>query len=196
MQTKNFISSTLIFAISILSTLFIVRCMPKMSESIEDHAIGLNGGFEHIKNTLPINWLVYSNKIINNSDFKIMYDTSDFKEGKQSLKFEVKNCSNKGGRFSPGIAQEIKVVPMNEYVISFWVKNNESNFLINISSVNATEKFDGPKLASSESTEGWQKHEYRYTIPKEMNHLRIEVSILEPGTFWIDDVKIEKLNNS
>lgn len=194
MKATNVISILLITITTIVSSFFIVRCVPKMSESIEDKTIGLNGGFEHVKNTLPINWLVYTSKTVKKGEFEIMYDTSDFKEGKQSLKFDVKSCSDKGAWHSPGIAQEISVNPKEEYLISFWVKNKGPHFQVNITGVTATEKADGPKLDSSEDINDWQKFEYKYKIPENMKRIRIEVSVLKPGQFWIDDVKIEKIN--
>jgi hypothetical protein len=91
-----------------------------MSESLIDECLGLNGSFEKAKNNLPTNWLVYTQNTTGEGDFNISFDTNDAKDGTQSLKLDVKKCSDKGGWYSPGIAQEIPVKVNEEYKISFW----------------------------------------------------------------------------
>ncbi len=195
MKTQNMlIGSCLLFTLA--STPFLTGCMLQMSESVADPGLGLNGGFEHVKKDLPVNWLVYTPKTTGEGDFDLSYDRSDFKEGQQSLKYTVRNCSSKGGRFSPGIAQEIPVKPGEEYLVSFWIKNKGADYSVNISAVNAVHMSKGPQLRSSANTDEWQHISYHYTIPEEMERMRIEVNVLAAGTFWIDDVKVEKEKSS
>ena len=79
----------------------LVACS-QMSEQIQDKSAGLNGGFEVSKNGLPVNWLMYTSKTVPNADFEIILDKKDFKEGSQSLRFDVKKCEDIGGWKSPG----------------------------------------------------------------------------------------------
>jgi hypothetical protein len=50
-------------------------------------------------------------------------------------------------------------------------------------------------VRSQEAIDTWQRFEYDYTIPAKMNALRFEMNILQPGSFWIDDIRIERIND-
>ena len=82
-----------------------------MSETVVDKAAGMNGSFEVSKSGLPVNWLFYTKKTVPSGDFDILIDTKEFKDGKQSLKFAVRACSETGGRLSPGFCKEFKAKP-------------------------------------------------------------------------------------
>ena len=64
-----------------LTPLFFTWGCSSMSETIEDKSAGFNGGFEITKSGLPVNWQVYTPNTIKDSDFDIIIDTEDFKEG-------------------------------------------------------------------------------------------------------------------
>ena len=51
-------------------------------------------------------------------------------------------------------------------------------------------------VKSSESTSTWKRFEHDYQMPtgKKFDRIRFEMNILQPGSFWIDDVRIEGLN--
>ncbi|MCD6066628.1 MAG: Carbohydrate binding domain [Bacteroidetes bacterium] len=166
-------------------------CSQQMSESAPDTNAGLNGGFEEVRNGLPVNWLVYTPKTTG-GDFDFTFNKKDFKEGQQSLQFTVRECSDKGGKFSPGIAQEIPVEAGEEYRISFWIKSKESAFLVHAAGVDAFRSSDTSLLKSSESDGKWQQYEYLYKIPADMKRLRFELSVLSAGRLWVDDVQVSK----
>lgn len=182
---KNVITSV------ITAILFLGGCSP-MSEAFHDETAGLNGSFEVTKSGLPVNWLLYTPKTVENSDFDLIIDTSEYKEGKQSLKFLVRNCEAKGGWISPGFCKEYVAVPGMPYVVSFWVKNNESEFIIRIGGVSA---FDGKYetiVKSNEKIDSWKYFEYTYTMPaeEEFDRIRFELNVLSKGSFWVDDINI------
>ena len=89
------VNTQFIYFIFVLITLT-VGCV-KMSEYVEDKSAGLNGSFEVSENGLPVNWIMYTPNTIPDADFQIILDKDIFKEGKQSLKFEVERCSSTGG---------------------------------------------------------------------------------------------------
>ena len=64
-----------------------------------------------------------------------------------------------------------------------------------MTSVNAFNASEGPQLRFSETIREWRKFEYRHTIPATMEKLRFELNLLKPGTFWLDDVRIDKVKN-
>ena len=83
-------------------------------------------------------------------------------------------------------------MPGEIYRISFWIKNRESEFISRIGGISASRGEYDTIVRSRETTDNWQLYEYYYTISEKMNAIRFEMNILQPGTFWIDDIKIEK----
>ena len=170
----------------------------QMSELEVDKTAGLNGGFEIAKNGLPVNWLMYTPNTVPDADFKIVLDNKIFKEGKQSLKFEVKECQTTGGWASPGFTNEFfeagKYKGEARYKLSFWVKNNESSFKITAGGVEAKGGEMNTLIESNEEMNDWKLFEYEVEVPQE-RWLRIQLNIIKPGTFWIDDVQIEKITD-
>jgi hypothetical protein len=181
----------LLFASSIM---LLVSCMKEMSESIRDESAGLNGGFEKTKNNLPLNWLVYTQNTTGLGNFNILIDSISAAEGKRCLHLAVKDCSNTGGRFSPGISTEIKAKTGSTYKITCKIKNRGTSFCFRLSGVNAFEASAGPELRSSESFSEWREIELKYTLAENMEKLRLEINVLSAGDFWIDDVKINCLD--
>ncbi|MEA1972803.1 MAG: hypothetical protein U9N34_05870, partial [Candidatus Cloacimonadota bacterium] len=47
-------------------------------------------------------------------------------------------------------------------------------------------------IEGNEEIDDWKLHEYEIDVLKD-RWLRMQLNILQPGTFWIDDIKIEKL---
>lgn len=164
-----------------------------MSELLVDKNVGMNGSFEYTKSGLPVNWILYTPFTVPEGDFEIIVDTTEFKDGKQSLKFLVRKCSANGGWHSPGFCNEYPAKSGETYRITFWVKNDGCQFAIGIGGISAGAG-DFHAIANSQETiESWQFYEYHYTVPQEMTRIRIETNILKPGSFWIDDIRIEKL---
>ncbi|MBS1271957.1 MAG: hypothetical protein MAGBODY4_01093 [Candidatus Marinimicrobia bacterium] len=167
-----------------------------MSEQIKDKSAGLNGGFEVSKNGLPVNWLMYTPNTVPNSDFKIILDNEEYKEGKQSLRFDVKECEDIGGWHSPGFTNEFFVAGKYEgharYKISFWIKNNGTKFQITAGGVESKGGEMTPLIEGDEEISDWKLFEDEIEVPQE-RWLRMQLNILQPGTFWIDDIRIEKV---
>lgn len=176
-----------------LIVLSLNACTQKLSESIKNEKEGINGSFEIIEENLPVNWLVYTPKTIKKSDFDFFTDNTEAINGKNSLKFVVRNCSNVGGHLSPGISQEIEVEPKNTYIIKCWIKNDGSKFRIKSNAVSAFSKDKGEIIESNTSKQDWVLYELTTTIPEKMKRLRLEINVLESGTVWIDDISISKV---
>jgi len=188
------ITSTKFFLL--LSLMFLLAaCFGQMSELEKDKSAGLNGGFEVSSNGLPVNWLMYTPNTVKEADFKIVLDNEVYKEGKQSLMFDVVKCSSIGGRFSPGFTNEFfesgKFEGEGIYKLSFWVKNEGSKFKISAGGVSAMKGNMAVLIDEDEQISDWKLLEYKIDIPKD-NWLRMELNVLQAGTFWIDDIKIEK----
>jgi len=166
----------------------------KMSELIEDDSAGMNGGFEHDRDGLPVNWLVYTPETVKDGgDFDIILDRTDFMEGQQSLKFLIRECSNVGGWHSPGIAREYPAVAGEKYRVSLWLKSEGSDYRVRIGGVDAfTGEYE--TVASSETAaDGWSLVEHEFPMPEKYETIRFELNALSPGSLWIDDVKIEPI---
>ena len=180
----------------LLGCFMLSSCLVKMSECETDPELGTNGGFEKVKNNLPINWMVNTSRTTSEGSFTWGFDTSEVKEGVQSYKCTVLSCSDKGGRFSPGIAQEFKAKAGDTYRIKCWIKQKNCSYRINISGVSATESSAGPFLQTVEATSDWKELQYEYTLPSGRKALRVEFTVLSPGTWWIDGFTIQKINPS
>lgn len=181
--------------------LVILPCLGcgRMSERIADDSVGMNGGFEHAQSGLPVNWLVYSPRTIPTGKYELILDRDDFKEGEQSLRFLVHECSATGGWHSPGIAREDPAVPGGSYLISFWIKNDGCDYVVTAGGVAAKtadyEIVDSEIVGSSKDTRGaWRRVEYPITIPQEYENIRFELSVRSPGSLWIDDVRIARID--
>lgn len=162
----------------------------KMSESVLDESIGMNGGFEAAESGLPVNWLVYTPRTVPTGDFDVVIDTADYRSGQQSLKFVVRECSPVGGWYSPGFAKEYEATPGTTYTVGFWVKNDGAEFHARIGGVSAKEGQYETIAQSAEAVAAWRHYEHQYKLPPEFDRIRFEVNVLRPGAFWIDDVTI------
>jgi hypothetical protein len=193
-----------IVSLSRLPAAGLARDLPAgaMSEIV---TTGYNGGFEVTKSGLPVSWFFYTPRTVPDGDFDIVMDKSDFKEGEQSLKFAVRKCDSRGGRLSPGFFNEFHVEnhnppgpfetkPGETYRVSFWAKNAGSEFVFKARGVAALAGDPGVVIRSKESIDQWRRFECTYTIPPKM-WLRLELNVVQPGTFWIDDLQIVRVND-
>lgn len=112
------------------------------------------------------------------------------------LRFEVKKCSAIGRRLSTGFTNEFFAVGKFEgkarYKLSFWIKNTNSRFTISAGSVTSKTGEIKTLMEKNQDIEDWKFYEYEIDVPDE-RWLKMELNILQPGTFWIDDIKIEKI---
>jgi hypothetical protein len=190
MLSTKFILSSIVILLGIAFISFQMGCLHPMSESEIDKSKGLNGSFESFKNGLPINWLVYTSQSTSTGQFKIEADTMNKKEGHHSLYFQVEKCSNRGGHYSPGIAQEIEVKAGVTYHIQCWVKQFHSNCRLTLSSVDVKHASSIQTIECTNQNNDWNLIEFDYQIPQNMNRLRFEFNVLSPGECWIDDVQV------
>jgi hypothetical protein len=181
---------------SIIAVATLLSGCVKMSEIVRDESIGMNGSFEHTKSDVPVNWLIYMPTTIPTGDYELIVDTTESKDGKQSLLFLVHECSSVGGWHSPGLSNEYNAAPGETYKVSFWVKNEGSEFCVKIGGVSAFEGEYDTVVESGEPLPDWTLFEHDYKMPSEekFNRIRFEMNVLQPGSFRIDDVKIEGIN--
>jgi hypothetical protein len=79
--------------------------------------------------------------------------------------------------------------------VSFWLKTEGSRVRVALRSEqprSASQPVDALDGAALEAG-AWQRVEHQYTVPEPYDNLRFELSVLTPGTVWIDDVRIEGL---
>lgn len=164
-----------------------------MSESLSDDAAGFNGGFEVARDGLPVNWIVYSPRTIPTGDYDLVVDQENFKEGRQSLRFVVRESSPDGGNRSPGISKEHPATPGHRYKVGFWVRNDGAEFRARVGSVTATEGVYDLIVQSKDTIPTWRYYEHELTLPSESDRIRFEVNVLGPGEFWIDDISISEV---
>jgi hypothetical protein len=184
---------TRVISIGIVLAIGLSLGCSRMSETIVDATIGPNGGFEEERSGLPAHWLVYSPATLPSGKYELTFDRGDFKEGSQSLKFSVEECSAVGGWLSPGIAQEYPAIPGGTYRISFWIKNEGCDYVVSAGGVSAKTGDHVVVDSAQDSGSAWRRVEYPITIAPQYERIRFELSIRSPGRLWIDDVKIESI---
>lgn len=155
----------------------------------------MNGGFELVKQNLPVNWWFYTPDKSRDpsADFDIVLDITEHKEGYQSLNFVVRKCSNIGGLFSPGFFNDFNAIGGETYLVSFWLMNKGSSLKISLTS----DAYLKPRLGGNDTTliinediPDWNYYEFNFTVPLKLEMIRYEVNILKPGNVWFDDIKI------
>lgn len=189
MKTTTFGTGSVVTALAVIAGGLLCGCN-QMSESVLDESAGMNGGFEITRSGLPVNWVVYTPKMLPTGDYDLIIDTAEYRAGKQSLKFVVRQCSPDGGWHSPGFSNEYAATPGTSYTVGFWVKNDGAEFLAKIGGVTATQGRYDTIVRSTETIGTWKHYEHDYTMPQGFDKIRFELNILRPGTFWIDEVTI------
>ena len=173
--------------IGLIAGLLITGC--SNSEYQEDLTAGLNGSFEVVQEGLPVNWYFYTADTAG-GDFDIVVDTDVFIHGSQSVRFDVRECSDEGGHHSPGLFQEFAAVPGDTYTVSFLARNDGTRFKAGVRGVNPKTGDPFESITDrSDSFDNWQRFEYKFEMP-DHEKLRFEISILEPGVLRIDDIRI------
>lgn len=190
MKTKIKYRCILLLLLPLLTGCF----KPVMVE--QDSSVGFNGSFEKTKHGLPLNWYIYSPSEYEKS-YKLVFDTTYVKEGKQSLKFEIQSVDSLKFRkelLSPGMFACVDSETGNKFKISFWIKNQGCKFNINVGN-QFFMVFAEDILNTDENFTDWTYFDYEYTIPESNPIICFGLYFLSPGTFWIDDVRIEKIND-
>ena len=153
---------------------------------------GMNGGFEKTRPDLPVNWAFYGSKAYKNQQYQILLDRNEYTEGTQSLCFDVDTIQNTRYIWkNPGLLQTYRAIPGESYRIRFTYRNNGCHFRASIGSEKSRGAHQETLKETKESTLTWKTVEYSYTVPEEYRTIRFELSILSPGQFWIDDIRIE-----
>lgn len=140
----------------IIVGLILLSGCTRMSEQIRDKTAGMNGSFEITKSGLPVNWLVYTPKTIPEGDYDLIIDTMEYKEGKQSLKFLVRECSPVGGWYSPGFCNKYPADPGEIFRISFWIRNNGAEYIVRIGGITTTRGEYDTRVRSNENYDEWK----------------------------------------
>ena len=179
------------FALSLI-VIFSSNGCNQMSEIVKDESVGMNGRFEITESGLPVNWYFYTQNTIKSGDYELIIDTSTYKDGKQSLKFLVHEYPTEPGSRSHGMFKEFDASPGESLLVSLWIKNKGTEFLIKAGGVSAFEGDVKTIINSDETIDEWKQIEFTYLMPSAFERLRIELLILSSGSFWIDDIRIER----
>ena len=183
-----FVGATIILIVVVLNGCEQFSIIEKSSSA------GFNGSFEIEKSQLPVNWRLHYPPI-KNGDAKISLDTTDAVEGNQSLKFMVHRVDGPGWR-SAGLFQARPARENRSYKVSFWLKNQGSKVSVLIRSNKPKTSPPASRKVLGEQETGvntWRRFEYVYTIPETYDNIRLDLNIVQPGTVWIDDVRIEEV---
>lgn len=188
-------SLNLRLGLSLLLLLLAAGCLEN-STIARNAALDSNGGFEYGSEGKPTNWNVY-HKALRGGKAELLLDTEDFREGKQSLKFVVSTTSGRAGWESPGIFQEIKVASGCVYRVSFWLKNSQCRFRVNVNPVME----DAPRQPVAVLTdEGvgneWTEYSILCSTRDGEQLIRFELNITGPGILWLDGIEVQEVEGT
>ncbi len=153
----------------------------------------MNGSFEIIKDGYPVNWAFYSPETVPYSDFNIVSDTIQYKDGKRSLQFHINKCGDSiGGWHSPGFFKEFKVIPGEVYKVSLWVINKNCRLRVKVETgMKGVPGISKTFISTQATFSEWKYFEDSLQIPAKNYNIRFEANILSPGSIWFDAIKIE-----
>jgi len=174
----------------------------------KDDSAGFNGSYEIVQSDLPVNWYIYYPPILDGY-VDVSLDTTDAVEGNQSLKFVAREPPPAGRRQPPGLFQVSHAKSNTAYKVSFWLKNLDSKILLKIGTEGKDPLF-GPSEAvkrdmaahppvvrvlgeTETGTNSWRQFEYIFVTSETDPRIRFQLNMLQPGTLWIDDVRIEEV---
>ncbi|HOY32910.1 MAG TPA: hypothetical protein PKW80_13610 [Bacteroidales bacterium] len=194
-QKTSTYEKRIVWIIVLFFSIVLSGCKP-MSISVKGDDCKMDGSFEIIKNGLPVNWCYYAPETVPNSDFKILSDTTQHKDGIRSLKFQINSCESTGSWHSPGFFMEFKVLPGETYKVSLCVINKGCTLKIKAETGMKGNPGISEIVAEIQGTfSEWKCYEHTVRIPAANDNMRIEVNILSPGTVWFDDIKIEGVHD-
>ena len=189
------LGATLVLITAIILIAGVPHGCTQMSIREKSESAGFNGSFEIEKSGLPVNWYIYYPPI-KNGDAEISLDSMDAVEGNQSLKFIVHRADSRGGWTTAGLFQVRPAKAKTSYKVSFWLKNQgcTTSLLIRSEKPMLSPPANRRVLGEKETgTNTWRQFEYVYTVPETYDNIRFELSIVQPGTLWIDDVRSEEV---
>lgn len=173
---------------ALLLALFAFGC-DTISVRERDDTAGLNGGFEITRNGLPVNWYFYRAPLEDGSA-QVRVETADRVEGMRSLRLDVQSVDTAARARLTGFFQVVPAQAGRTYLVSLWLKNPEAPIRLILRSERPQDASD-PMIADLPPNADWQPYEYTWTVPPEYENLRIEMQPLGPGTFLLDDVRID-----
>ena len=179
-------------------------------KGVNDKSLGHNGSFEIVESDLPVNWIV-SKYPAEKGDAEFLLDTTDAIDGAQSLKIVVHRIGE-GQWGTPFLFQVRELEPAQSYTDEFWLKNRACKVLLEIGYEGKYHMFGGPSdeeikdyaahppikqvLGEDELGEDeWRQFQYVYTTPETDGTIRFELELMQPGTLWIDDVRVAKVES-
>jgi hypothetical protein len=157
---------------------------------------GMNGGFESTKEDFPVNWALYGVKAFKKGHYQIYMDKESYTEGKQFLCFVIDSVDQRHWVWTkPGLFQTYWAKPGEQYQVSFKYKNINSHFKVRIGSEKSKGAYEEAILDTEQDCLAWKEVTYLYTVPDEFETIRFELNFYTPGKFWIDDIKIQGVND-
>ena len=168
----------------------------KTSTVSRNVAVDSNGGFENGSAGKPTNWHVY-HKAMRGRKADLQLDTEDFREGRQALKFVVNTTAGRAGWESPGVFQEIKVEAGCVYRVSYWLKNNQCRFRVNVNPVREDAPRQPVVVLTEEGVGGeWTEYSSLCSTRDGEQLIRFELNITGPGVLWLDGIVIQEVEGT
>jgi len=187
---------TLAVVVLLIATVAVPRGCAPMSIREESKSAGFNGSFEIERSGLPVNWSIHYPPL-KNKDVEVSLDPAHAADGNQSMKLTVHRVAGDGWR-SPGLFQVVPASALHTYKLTFWLKGQAGEASVFVRSENP--KVSPPpvkrRIRSEElDPNTWRQFECLYTVPDGYQNIRFELDIVRPGVIWIDDVRIQEMQD-
>lgn len=161
--------------------------------SIRDDQSGLNGSFETTVGNYPVNWAFFPNPQSENV-FNITVDTTKAREGNNSLRLTTSQSHKTVGFRS----SRVPVEAGNTYHLSIAFQNEGCNLKVRriVQDFSGTDNIRSDIIYNTSSTlSHWEIFEEFLSVSEGERYVVFVFLVDGPGTLWIDDVRVEKVNN-
>lgn len=202
----SWLKSHSIFAYaSLLTIVFFWACGPTRWKPVNTDFSKINGSFELLnKNGNPQGWYLWQSdkandfykKELRDFNYLISLDTTEFVDGRNSIKFDVKKCKGKRCPFGPGIFDEFDVNPGEVYEINFWVKNVSASYVAEVSLVNEMghgDSYQPSLIESSDHSKEWKKITIIRSVEPKWRRLRVMFDVTNEGVVYLDNITIKRI---
>ncbi len=190
MRNLAFMISGVALLIAIFLT-FVFKIEVDLNSSYpKRHSLDINGSFEYINYDFPSKWETSLPE--EKPAFQIILDTLNVKEGRQSLKLKILDYDLMDGQRNWGISQTIPIIAGKSYQLGFWIKNQDTDFVVTIGQP-GDETIRDTIIRSDRSFDSWTYVDFKYRANSKTNKIRIDLNLFSEGCFWIDDIRIEEI---
>lgn len=175
-------------------------------QSYEDHSLNSECEYAHFQPG-QVSWI--KNTLAHTGYYSLEVPTSSTATYTSTVIQD--NCTSSVSYNWPYVLKDCEVLPglvpgdrsgTKEYVLSLWYRENDANQVPDYASPSCTLTYNSStvtltELYTSPIIEGWQKVDYRFTMPTITNGQEFKLDITNAGAqaLYVDDIRIQPFNS-